>query len=376
MPHYKNPPGQSPFINLHPMCARSVDDFKTLTEDMVLDSAEWGLERKFDGERQILQWHPDGTFRATSRRVGVVNKIPTGFLTDNSAKYPHLAKCWTPTKGAIILDSEMMPPEGEEGSNKVGSIRNASAEKSAKRQAERGLLRFVVFDLLCLNGKWLLEEPFATRREMLEHFVNKRMAAEKWPDFMTLSRIEWEAAAKRKFLADIYEAGGEGGMVKHREGTYTDISHEGRRSSQVLKIKPFIESDVIVLGFEDGKGKYNTDTFGAINFGQWVSRSTLAAMTLGASKDEARKVRSSICEDWQPCTLNGEEHVMLQVGSCSGFTHEKRAEFKGDPATYVGVAMCVKYQGRFKKTGRMRHPNFITMRKDKNPDLCIYELPR
>jgi len=79
-----------PLAQIHPMLAKNVDDLKGMDKDALLASPEWGLEEKYDGERQILSWISRSgrfnVFRATTRVVGK----NTGLLAENSVRIPQL----------------------------------------------------------------------------------------------------------------------------------------------------------------------------------------------------------------------------------------------------------------------------------------------
>lgn len=378
MTKVKNDPTQDVFLDIHPMCAKKVEDFSKLTNEIILTSNDWWLEEKYDGERQILQWRPDGLFRATSRKVSV----KTQHLSENSDRLPQFQGLFTPLKGPTVLDVELLPPEGEgQGSNLVGSVLRSKPSLALKKQQERGVLQAVVFDILFLNGKDLRHMAAADRRTILENFHDRMVAKNRWPEFMQLSPRARTTQEKKDLLATIYARGGEGAMGKHVDGVYTDTMHEGRRSPHVLKIKPFEEDDVIILGFEQGEGKYNTHLYGAIRLGQWIAvrdyKKMMAALEDAGDKSTAAKLRRSLDNSIPTKALtDGFLYYMLTVGTCSGFTQEQQQDFTDNPDKYIGKAMMVKYQQRITKTARMRHPNFLKMRPDKNPALCIYTPPQ
>jgi len=104
----------------------------------------------------------------------------------------------------------------------------------------------VVFDLLSLDGRALLDEPLETRRRLMEGlglqhpFLLARVEEATGPDH--LDRI----------FTETRERGNEGLMVKDPLSPYTP----GRRGLAWLKLKrPLATLDVVVTGVEWGHGK-------------------------------------------------------------------------------------------------------------------------
>jgi len=107
----------------------------------------------------------------------------------------------------------------------------------------------VVFDLLWLNGKGLLNEPLAERRRRLESLAP-------WPASLRLAQIT-PAGSIQEIEAAFETArarGNEGLMIKDPESFYCP----GRRGLAWLKLKKaFATLDCVVIGAEYGHGKRN-----------------------------------------------------------------------------------------------------------------------
>ena len=63
--------------------------------------------------------------------------------------------------------------------------------------------------------------------------------------------------------------------------------------------------------------------------------------------------------------------ILVPFGSCSGISDKIRTEFSNNPEKFVGQVMTIKAQERT-ESGAFRHPVFVRMRPDKNPEECIY----
>ena len=120
-------------------------------------------------------------------------------------------------------------------------------------------------------------------------------------------------------------------MVKRLDAAYVQ---GGRPANNWLKVKKSATFDCVVMGFSQGKGKYNTQ-IGAVRFGQY---------------------------------LNGK---LIELGQASGMTDADRALMSKYPERYLHKVVMIKGMERL-KSGAIRHPQFSRMRSDKLPKDCIY----
>lgn len=106
---------------------------------------------------------------------------------------------------------------------------------------------FIAYDVLYAKGRVLIDEPFSTRRTMLEslHLETFTVRCAKSKRFPDISRLDEEFVAARA-------RGNEGLMVKDLDSTYKP----GRRGRDWLKIKRALATlDVVVTAAEVGSGK-------------------------------------------------------------------------------------------------------------------------
>lgn len=374
---YLGTPEPDPLDQIHPMLAKDISKRKTLSVEEVLESPEWALEEKYDGERQILTFVPDHGqtgpgaeyvyskwfteraagvwFRANTRVVGK----NSGRLATNSETIQHLADLPVPFEGVTVLDVELMHRDGFQ---RLRSIMGSLPERALELQREHEPVFAIVFDVLWFGGEDLRARPFHERRSVLTDWYLDEVEEGDYP--LILSPFALNAEDKRHLLDHVLQYGGEGAMVKRMDGLYTDTTRSGQRSSDVLKVKPFTEDDVIIYGFEQGKGEYNQHKFGAIQFAQIVRRED---MTPEMAKNVLR-CGSSL----GAATCAFPDEAFVHMGSCSGITDEQEAAFRADPASFIGRVMEVRFQQRWPDTGLMRHPNFVRLRDDKSPAECVY----
>ena len=98
---------------------------------------------------------------------------------------------------------------------------------------------YVIFDVLEIKGKSLIEEPIEERKKILEDMVEKTRHVE--PIFFTLEgRKLWEEILKRNM---------EGVIAKRKGSRY----YPGQRREEWLKIKNLKSVDVILVGYTHEK---------------------------------------------------------------------------------------------------------------------------
>lgn len=105
-----------------------------------------------------------------------------------------------------------------------------------------------VFDILYLNGKSLINEPYSERRELVEQIVPEKPGLIA-PATLIVSSDKEEA---RKFYEAALSLGMEGAMAKKSDAPY----QPGSRVGFGVKIKPVMDTlDLVVVGAEWGEGK-------------------------------------------------------------------------------------------------------------------------
>ncbi len=109
-------------------------------------------------------------------------------------------------------------------------------------------LQINIFDILYLNGKSLISEPFQARREKLQKIVKEKK------DKIVLAEeiITSDLKEAEKFYKKSLAKGNEGVMAKNLEARYKP----GSRVGYGVKIKPIMESlDLVIVGADWGTGK-------------------------------------------------------------------------------------------------------------------------
>lgn len=194
------------------------------------------VEEKLDGIR--VQVHRDDE--------GV--RVHTRTLDDITDRLPEVAVAALALPGErFILDGEVIaldergrPRSFQETAGRVGSRLDVTTAAAAVPVSP------VFFDALSVDGRDLLDLPFADRHAELARLV---------PEPMRVRRVVVEGpqqvAEAEDFLAGALERGHEGVVVKALDAPYS----AGRRGAAWLKVKPVHTLDLVVLAAEWGHGR-------------------------------------------------------------------------------------------------------------------------
>lgn len=284
-------------------------------KNYLLNSKEYVAEKKLDGSRYL---GIDG--RLFSRRLSVKDGMPV----EKTNNVPHIQKELQRLPLGTVVDGEVYYPGGN--SNLVTSIMGSLPAKALARQ-EGNPIRYCIFDVLHYNGKDLTKRPWSERRAVLDKLYAGHLNNSKHID---LSMVHY--GDKHKFLDDMLSSGEEGIMLKNVDAEY----YAGERFEHAwYKVKKDYPIDVVIMGFEPGKGKYN-NMVGSVVFGQYEEK-------------------------------GGQ---LIRKGSCSGFTDAMRLDMTTHPNKYINQVMEIHAMEPTAK-GAFRHPQFVRMRDDKSPRDCI-----
>jgi DNA ligase-1 len=242
-----------------------------------IDPAKYLISEKFDGARAL--W--DG--KALRFRSGRPVSAPAWFI----AKLP-----------APALDGELWLARGRFDALS-GIVRKTEPVDDEWRQ-----VKYMVFELPNASG------TFAERARRIREIV----AATRWPQLVAVEqfRVADRAALKRR-LDEVVRRGGEGLMLHLADALYVT-----GRSDVLIKVKPQLDTEAVVIEHVSGKGKYQ-GMMGAL------------------------RVRAS----------DGQEFL---IGT--GFTDEVR---KNPPP--VGTTITYTYRG-LTKTGLPRFASYLRVREN------------
>lgn len=216
------------------------------TGSLPADDAAWGFEVKWDGIRAVA-YLDNGVCRLLSRN-----------RKDITAQYPELAALAPAFAGRrLILDGEIVAL-GADGRPSFSRLQHRMGLSSARTIAKVGQeipATYIIFDLLYLDGRLLIDEPYQERRRLLEDLAPAGPA--------------WQTPAHRRGEGPAIQAasravGLEGIVAKRLDSRY----EAGRRSGAWLKIKNQRRQELVIAGWVPGQGK-RRGTIGALLVGYW-----------------------------------------------------------------------------------------------------------
>ena len=218
----------------------------TLSTDLPRDEDAWAYEIKWDGVRAIA-YCEGGHLRLESRT-----------LREITSHYPEL-RALGPELGSTdaVLDGEVVAFDDDDRPSfeLLQSRMNLSTEGAIRRRMAELPVTYLIFDLLYLDGRSLVDLPYAERRERL--------------DALGLDGPNWQTPRSHRgegkaLLRLTEERGLEGLVAKRLDSRYLP----GRRSRAWLKVKNTRSQELVIGGWLPGQGS-RAGTLGALLVGHY-----------------------------------------------------------------------------------------------------------
>lgn len=257
-------PGKPVKVMLYPKAKDLKDAFERLGKPLA-------LEYKYDGFRLLVHRSKDDISLFTRRLENVTKQFPDIVETVKS----NIAS------KDFIIDGEVL---GIDPKTKkylpFQKISQRIKRKHAIAEVMKTIpVKFDAFDILELNGKSLLNEPFEARRKSLEKVI--KPVKDKIGVAKQLVTADIEKA--QAFYDEALKVGEEGVMAKKLDAPY----QPGARVGYGMKVKPVMkELDLVIVGAEWGEGKRT----------KWLSSFILACQDKEGSLLEIGKVGTGIKE--------------------------------------------------------------------------------
>lgn len=325
------PPGYTPMPSLiRPMLA-------VLREQLPRDDSNYAYEFKWDGVRAIV-YVDGGRPRVLSRND-----------RDVTASYPELrAMAEALASHQVILDGEIvaMDERGRPSFEALQARMHVTNTAQVRRLATQVPATFLAFDVLHLDGRSLLDEPYTERRRLLESL---RLSGPSW---QTPPHFEGNGEA---ILAASKAQGLEGVLAKRLESRY----YAGKRSDCWLKIKNLRTQEVVIGGWKPGEGR---------------RRGAIGSLLLGVPGDDGLDYVGHVGTGFTDSMLRELEGMLTPLerpdppfATAIPRPHAKDAHWV-EPQIVGEVAF-----GEWTKAGILRHPAWRGLRPDKSPDDVVRE---
>ncbi|RMD45773.1 ATP-dependent DNA ligase [Candidatus Pacearchaeota archaeon] len=199
------------------------------------------FEYKYDGFRMVINKDNKDNVKIFTRRLENVTKqfpdVVSSVLSNVSAK-------------SFIIDSEAVGYDKKSGKyTPFQAISQRIKRKyGIEKMAAELPIELVVFDIIFLNGKNLIDTPFEKRRKLLEKIVKQK----KKKIVLAKQIITDREEVVEKFYAEAISNGQEGLMGKNLKAPYKP----GSRVGYAVKLKPKDRDfDLVITGAEWGTGK-------------------------------------------------------------------------------------------------------------------------
>ena len=290
-----------------------------------LDERDWAFEGKWDGYRVLVR-SVGGEFRLSSR---------SGL--DLTAEFPELRGI-VQELGLldVVLDGEVVAIDSS-------GRTNFTILASRGTTAEPYRLRLLLFDILYLNGKQLLDVPWSQRRQLLDELA---------PLFAKSPYTEVPA---------LLEGSGADAVAHSREHNYegvvaklrTSVYQQGRRSTQWRKHKNWNDIEVVIGGWRPGNGN-RADTIGSLLLGLPEATGLRYVGRVGTGFTDAQL--RALADELEP----------LRIRMCPFIDALDR------PVASTATWVLPKLVGEVRfmdwtSTGHLRHPSWRGIRRDKLP---------
>jgi DNA ligase-1 len=310
------------------MLASPVETAGEAFERMGAD-AVW-TEEKYDGVR--CQLHRQGA------RVELFSRD----LKETTGAFPELVENAAAIGHDVLFDGEVLAHRDGRVLRFFELQRRLGRKKVDSELRREVPVVLVIFDVLWLDGRTLLDEPLTTRRKLLEGlglqhpFLLARL--EEATDPQHLNRI----------FAETRERGNEGLMVKDPLSPYTP----GRRGLAWLKLKrPLATLDVVVTAVEWGHGKRK----GVLSDYTFAVKDTSSGRLVNVGKAYSGLTDAEIAEFTRRfLDMTVEDHGHLRLVR---------------PEVVLEVAFdSIQHSGRHMSGYALRFPRIVRIRDDKPVD--------
>lgn len=282
------------------------------------DDEGWIFEIKWDGYRAIADLSNDEPLFYSRNGISFLSKFDT------------VSRDFENQKHKMILDGEIVAYD-ENGRPSFQLLQQIGDNPNLA-------LVYQVFDLLWLNGHSTEELPLTQRKELLKDALVETDVI-KYCDHIPEKGIDFFEQMKKMKL--------EGMIAKKANSQYV----ENHRTTDWLKIKFTNTEEAIICGFTEPRG--SRKGFGALILGKYIDGKLIYSGHTGTGFNQ------------ESLSIMHERLKKLVI---------KNSPFETKPKTNMPVTwvkpelVCEIKFSEITKDGIFRHPVFVAVREDKNPE--------
>lgn len=286
---------------------------------------DWIFERKFDGERCVAI--------CQGSRIRLMSRN----RTDVASTYPEIAEELAgAVKDDLIVDGEIVAFEGNATS--FSRLQQRMHIANPRQARESGVaVYFYLFDLPYVGGYDITRLPLRARKTILSKVID-------FNGHIRFSQHRNELG--ESFFNEACESGWEGVIAKKADSVYRHS-----RSTDWLKFKCVRRQELVIGGFTDPQG--SRTGFGALLLGHYDDGELRYAGKVGTGFDEAML-----------------EHLSQRLASIqtreAPFAEAARLNERSIHWVKPELVGEVEFT-EWTSDGRLRHPSFLGLRRDKSP---------
>jgi bifunctional non-homologous end joining protein LigD len=310
----------------------------------VTDPDEYAFEMKWDGVRTVAYLAGDKV-KLLSRRG-----------RDDTAAYFDVADALTVLARetglqTAVLDGEVVVND-EAGRPRFGLLQpriNLTRPADIQRAAATYPAQLMLFDILHLDGRSLIKEPYEERRRILEDLIPSKAGSR--VQVPPIFDGDLDAAVDTSRTLQL-----EGVVAKRRRSIY----QPGRRSQTWLKIKLHTDQEVVIGGWRPGQGR---------------REGGVGSLLMGIPGDDGLQYVGRVGSGFNDRELDELDRLLRPLARKTsplvGVPREDARDARWVTPALVGE---VTY-GELTGPGRLRHPVWKGLRSDKSPDEVTWERP-
>jgi bifunctional non-homologous end joining protein LigD len=335
---------------------RALEPMLATASPTVPTGDDWAFEIKWDGIRALAYVARDG-LRLSARRG-----------SDHTPRYPELASLPEELGHEAILDAEIVAfdEEGRPSFQRLQRRMGLTTEATIRMRSRETPATLVAFDLLWLDGRSLVQEPYEARREAL-------MALEvDGPHWQSPRNHLGEGAA---LWGLVQERGLEGIVAKKLGSPY----RLGQRSREWLKVRNRRGQELVIGGWMPGEGSRG-GRVGSLLVGHWdatpeeaerLGRPQRFVYAGGVGTGYTQDMLKRLTELLEP--LRRDESP-FELGEDPRVKYAQRARDRGAGPVWVEPVLVGEFEfTEWTHEGTLRQSAFKGLREDKDPREVVRE---
>lgn len=301
----------------------------TLTDER-FDDPDWIYERKLDGERVLIR-RVDGKVKILSRNAKQLN-----------ATYPELVEALEGRGPDIVVDGEVVA--FKDGVSSFRRLQKRMQKRTAEEARQSGVAIYCyLFDILYCDGYSVEKLPLIRRKAILKRALDFGSTRVRYTPHRTKDGVAYWKAACRK--------GWEGVIAKRADSPYRHS-----RSRDWLKFKCVNQQELVIGGYTEPQGE--RIGFGALLLGYYEGDKLRYAGMVGTGFDD--DLLRSLSKDLRK--RQTDESPFADEVKDSRDIHWVNPALVGE----VGFT-------EWTDDGKLRHPRFLGLRRDKKPKDVVRE---